>query len=297
LTDISEALDWESKWRERVEKIDDRYGKTGRVRSKTLSIYWSIIEVLRAATYQRTPELVAVPRRGHTTPILRAAADVAEGAVETVIDDKLDPEVREARDEWLRHGRGVLWTETAPIRIVHVPNLDFVIDHRARSWPTVMWVARRQWWSKDMIRARWPDVSFDHFSFVGDREEAAVWEHWHKPTGMVTMIAEGATTPLEQAPPAVQFSDFFPCPRPLGGMVEPGTMVPVPDVIQYQDQLEEVDKLTARMAELAESLRLRGFYPAGDGDLSVAVQRAMRSTNDREVLIPVSNFQQSAAPR
>lgn len=71
LTSINEALNWEYKYRERIEKIDERYGKTAKTRSKTLSVFWSIIEVMRAATFQRAPELVGVQIQSQRIMIMK----------------------------------------------------------------------------------------------------------------------------------------------------------------------------------------------------------------------------------
>jgi hypothetical protein len=37
----------------------------------------------------------------------------------------------------------------------------------------------------------------------------------------------------------------------------------VPDFIFYQDQCDEIDALTKRIAALTDSLKLVGFYPGG----------------------------------
>ena len=52
--------------------------------------------------------------------------------------------------------------------------------------------------------------------------------------------------------------------------------VPVPDVLQYRDQLEEINLLTGRIHALSDALEVKGFYPAGGGEIADAVQTAIR---------------------
>ena len=49
----------------------------------------------------------------------------------------------------------------------------------------------------------------------------------------------------------------------------------MPDVLQYQDQLDEIDQLTARIHALADALEVKGFYPSGGAEVAEAIQTAM----------------------
>ncbi len=46
-----------------------------------------------------------------------------------------------------------------------------------------------------------------------------------------------------------------------------GILVPVPDVLQYRDQLEEINLLTGRIHALSDALEVKGFYPAGGAEI------------------------------
>jgi hypothetical protein len=65
--------------------------------------------------------------------------------------------------------------------------------------------------------------------------------------------------------------------------------------LQYKDQIEEINEYTARIAALSQSLKMRGFYPAGGGDLSEAIETSMRSFENRALLIPISSTAAFAA--
>jgi hypothetical protein len=56
--------------------------------------------------------------------------------------------------------------------------------------------------------------------------------------------------------------------------VQRRTLIPVPDFLFYKDQLEEINELTARIGALADALKVRGFYPAGAGDIGDAIEAA-----------------------
>ena len=89
--------------------------------------------------------------------------------------------------------------------------------------------------------------------------------------------------------PFLTLENFFPCPRPVYGTVERGTLKPVPDFVYYKDQVEEINELTARISALAEALRMKGFYSAGVEELSDAIEAALRKTDNNAILIPVPN--------
>ncbi|MEB5079969.1 hypothetical protein RXR00_29085, partial [Pseudomonas aeruginosa] len=52
----------------------------------------------------------------------------------------------------------------------------------------------------------------------------------------------------------------------------------------------EINEYTARIAALSEALRLKGFYSAGQSDLSEAIEVALKSTDNRALLVPISSM-------
>ena len=91
------------------------------------------------------------------------------------------------------------------------------------------------------------------------------------------------------AEPPITPEEFFPCPRPAWSTVQRGTLTPVPDMVYYKDQLEEINELTARIGG-RKALRLKGFYSAGHDGLGEAVEQIMRRTDNEAILVPVSSF-------
>ena len=56
---------------------------------------------------------------------------------------------------------------------------------------------------------------------------------------------------------------FFPSPAPLLSISTNNTLIPVPFFLEYQDQANQLDSLTTRIAVLTDNLRYRGVYDAG----------------------------------
>ena len=89
-------------------------------------------------------------------------------------------------------------------------------------------------------------------------------------------VAEGVEDILDEDDAHLDLQNFFPCPKPAYGTVQRGSLVPVPDVMQYRDQLEEINMLTGRIHALRDALQVKGFYPAGGGEAADAIQTAIR---------------------
>jgi hypothetical protein len=121
-------------------------------------------------------------------------------------------------------------------------------------------------------------------------KKAGVWEIWCKSENKVVWVTEGVDVTLDEGKPHLELEDFFPCPRPAYATVQRRSLIPVPDMLFYKDQLEEINELTARIGALSDALQVRGFYPAGAGELGDAIETAIKSTVGNQVLIPISNW-------
>jgi hypothetical protein len=91
----------------------------------------------------------------------------------------------------------------------------------------------------------------------------------------VVWVARGCEDILDEDNPHLDLQGYFPCPKPAYGTCQRGSLVPVPDVLQYKDQLDEVNMLTGRIHALSDALEVKGFYPAGATEISDAVQTAI----------------------
>jgi hypothetical protein len=159
----------------------------------------------------------------------------------------------------------------------------------------VRWVARRAFLTRPELTARFGEIGAripldaggdDRTDAPDSARKAAVWEIWDKPSKSVIWIAKGLPgLALDARPDPLGLTGFFPCPRPLFGTLGPGTLIPTPDYVYWQDQAEEIDQLTTRIDRLIEALRVRGFY---SGAIEADLNALMRA--DDTTLIPVDSW-------
>lgn len=188
-------------------------------------------------------------------------------------------------------------------------NWDDFGHNVARTWKEVTCVWRKAYMSrkdgnKRFGKEKFQNVTLDqeaaenigggevnHDTAKSYKNKATVYEIWDKTSNKVYFIAKGGKEPLEVVDPYLQLRGFFPCPKPLYGALATNSLIPTPDYVYYQDQIEEVNDLTARIACLIDSLKVAGLYPAGASDTSAAIIKLADNATDN-VLIPVPNWSQ-----
>ena len=103
-------------------------------------------------------------------------------------------------------------------------------------------------------------------------------------------VAHGCEDILDESDPHLSLQNFFPCPKPAYGTVQRGSLIPVPDVMQYRDQLDEINLLTARIHALSDSVEVKAFYPAGGAEIADAMQTALAIKTPGVTMVPISNW-------
>lgn len=184
--------------------------------------------------------------------------------------------------------------ETTPVDYVYWQDFAHL---PARTWDEVTWVARRVYLSLEEGTERFgdqfrqvpltvsPDKKDGERTTTESLKKAAVWEIWDKPKKCVYWVAEGYDRILDHKQDPLELENFFPCPKPYFATLSTGTLVPVADFIQYQDQANEIDDITGRIQHLTRALKVMGIYAADEA----AVERLMKEGNDA-VMIPVKNW-------
>lgn len=166
---------------------------------------------------------------------------------------------------------------------------------QARTWSDVTWVARRVYMTKKAGIERFGDgfrdvpltqepVGLDDQAKDQAQKKAEVWEVWDKDGRTVVWVAKGYPAILDERADPYGLEGFFPCPKPLYATQTSDQITPVPDFSLYQDQAEEVDLLTTRIAGLVKALRLAGAYDASQP----ALARILESSDNS--LIPVEDW-------
>lgn len=304
-------------WQDRADNVDRAYANLERLasisREREFQLFWANVQVLGPSVYSRPPSPVVVPRFKDQRKLPRTASELLERCtVVTFETQDIDGTMRLVRDDLNVPARGAIWCRyEAEAKnddlgqracVEHVDRRDFSHDP-VRKWADVDWVSKRSWLTRKEARKRFAKTSGNAYqqaayerrkdSVTGETEttlKAGFWELWSKSQNKVVWVSENVDVVLDSDKPHLTLEGFFPCPKPAFGTTQRGTLIPVPDMLFYKDQIEEINEFTARISALAEGLRLKGFYPAGAGEIADAVEGAIKKNDNNAVLIPVSNW-------
>jgi hypothetical protein len=297
----------------KADNIDKQYANLERLanttRDREIQLFWANISVMAPSCYSRPPVPVVTARWNKDQELPRTASEMLERAtIITFEKEGIDGVMRLIRDDLVILARGAAWLRLETGKkgtrscIDHADRKDFLYEP-ARNWKDCDWVAKRSWLTEAAAGKRFRKYSGDayktlQYSVRKDAEsdaddgasKAGIWELWCKSQNTVVWVSEGANVCLDQGPPHLDLEDFFPCPRPAFGTLERRSLVPVPDMLFYKDQLEEINEITDRLAALTEAVRVRGFYPSGVGEVGDAIEAAVKNTSNNQVLVPISNW-------
>jgi hypothetical protein len=317
LTESEEAFE---RWNYHCDRIDKSLASlerlADRVRDKQFQMLWANIEVIKPSIYARPPKPVVVPKFKDRRPVYQQASEVLERCAVVALDlAHINDLMIQLRDDiavtgrgvpWLRYesgGRGGYYGKRERVCFDYKHRRDF-LHSISRCWYEVTWVAGASYLTRPEARERFKKHSGDAYQEaeykvdkeskeVGgadDRERAQFWEIWHKTENRVVWVSHGCEDILDESEPHLDLQDFFPCPRPAYGTLQRGSLVPVPDPMQYQDQLDELNMLTAKIHSLSDALEAKGFYPAGGAEIADAIETAVKIKTPGKVLIPISNW-------
>jgi len=223
------------------------------------------------------------------------------GAVSDTAGDRNDP--GQAADQ---NGEK-LTSEHVCTEFVHWA--DFGHELR-RTWPEVNIVWRRVYMDRGAVEKRWGKEQADKLNFsmrpeyaqrygpdIKDATEpqAVIYELWDKTRKKTVWISKDEKILLESGKPPLNFRDFFPCPRPAYGTLATGSLIPTPDYRYYQDQAEEINDLTEKIAALQEWLVLKAFIPAGPSsegsDAIISMLQALSErASSKGIFVPVESW-------
>ncbi len=216
--------------------------------------------------------------------------------------DDFDSAMKGSVEDRLLPGRGVSWVRYEPEivnveegqitedqespeaepaqRIVsaHSP-CDYVfwqdfLHSPARTWEEVWWVSRWVYMTKQEGLDRFGEVFLtvpcdqveNESGQKGKKDDkekkAKVAEIWNKKTGKVCWVAKGYPEALDERDDFLKLEKFFPCPKPLYATTTTGSLIPIPDFCEYQDQADEIDSLTQRINLLVKACKAVGMFNA-----------------------------------
>lgn len=220
-----------------------------------------------------------------------------EGDLEPELDEAM--EMGDAPDENKMESTGSqVVRESTPIDYVHWE--DFLtFPANARTWAEVVAVGKRVYLTYEQMKERFgreiakaiPLQKDERLKNRGDTSESEdevkgeVFEIWSKEDLSVYWVAEGYDFLLDRKDDPLNLENFFPVPRPLLANATNGSVLPVADYIQYQDQATQIDELSQRIAMLTRACKVAGVYAAN----AKGVQRLLNESVENE-LIPVDDW-------
>tara|TARA_R110000787_G_scaffold276315_1_gene385235 strand:+ start:1263 stop:3179 length:1917 start_codon:yes stop_codon:yes gene_type:complete len=157
------------------------------------------------------------------------------------------------------------------------------------------WRARRHLFTREELTGRgfdnaedvqlnWSPERADDAGMGETYNRAEVWEIWDKVKRRRLFVATGHKDVLADDEDPYSLEHFFPCPTPLIAVRTNNTSIPVPEFTLYQDQADELDRITTRITNLIEGLRRRGVY-----DSSIPELAKLANATDNE-FIASDNF-------
>jgi hypothetical protein len=317
-----EQESWEKRAEKIVKRYRD--DRSEMANGKKYNILWSNVRTLVPAVYSKKPKAYCQRRNKDKDPVARCASTLLQRALQYEIDQysDYDEALKHSVLDRMLGGRGVAWirfqsdaghedelAESAEITTSTDSNelcpTDYVFwkDFRhspARTWDEVTWVARRVYLSRDEGVERFGDdfkkVPLSHEPIGLDKmkkggvdiegmKKAVVWEIWDKSSKRAIWVAVGYEFILDQKDDPLMLEGFFPCPKPLFSTMTSDTLVPIPDYTLYQDQANELDDITGRIAKLVEAVKVVGVYDASQTN----VARMLQEGFDNQ-LIPVDTW-------
>lgn len=194
----------------------------------------------------------------------------------------------------------VVVRESTPVDYIHWEDFLY-FPATARTWSEVVAVGKRVYLTFTQMSTRFgKDIAkkiplqkderrkHDGYGTEDDSEnevKGEVFEIWNKEDKSVYWVAEGYDYLLDRKDDPLNLENFFPCPRPIIANQTNGTLVPVADYIEYQDQAAQIDELSQRIAMLTRACKVAGVYNAA----AKGVQRLLNESVENE-LIPVDDW-------
>lgn len=309
------AAKWHTQGKKIVKRYTDERSDQAQSRLK-YNILWANVETLKPAIYAKTPKPEVERRFLDKDPIGRVASTVLERCLAYYLSaTPFGSTMRQSRTDYLLVGRGVSWVRYAP-RFKSTEQItddvpmeelaweevlsDYVhwrdFGHNvARTWEEVDVVWRIVYMTRDQMKKRkfddWNKVALDYSDkSIKDAEgeagkKAAVYEVWDKGKGKVVWLTKSHPRFLDERADPLKLDRFFPCSQPIYATLANESLIPVPDYVEYQDQAQEIDELTARISALQKAIKAAGVYDSSQQAIGRLLSEGVVNT-----LLPVDSW-------
>lgn len=216
--------------------------------------------------------------------------DDDQGDIEGEDDDQETEKLDDTGDRIVR--------ESTPVDYIYWEDF-FVFPFNARTWKEVTAIGKRVYMTRDQMTRRFgKDVGEDIPLKKDDRnagkydgadmdpdDKGEVFEIWSMTDRAVYWFAEGYEYLCDRKDDPLKLENFFPVPRPIFANSTNGTLIPIPDFLEYQDQAIQIDELTQRISMLAKACKVAGVYNAAAKDIQRLFDEAVENQ-----LIPVDDW-------
>jgi hypothetical protein len=174
----------------------------------------------------------------------------------------------------------------------------------ARVWHEVWLVWRKVYLDREEIITRFnpskeliAEIQFAHSEVDTEQNKdnevsvkAEIYEAWNSKTKKAYWFHKQSTAFLDEQDDPLGLPDFFPCPKPIYAVLDNYSLIPTPDFVEYQDQANELDEITARISQITKSLKIVGIY-----DASVPALERLLAEGYENYMIPVDQWTSFAA--
>lgn len=167
----------------------------------------------------------------------------------------------------------------------------------ARTWEEVTAVWRRAYLTRGKLIERFGEElgkkipldftpkGMDDQQATDANKKATIYEIWDRDTKKAIWLSKHHPEKLDERDDPLRLEKFFPCPRPLYATLANDSLIPVPDYVEYQDQAEEMDALTGRIASITKAIKVAGVHDASAQGLQRLLAEGVENT-----LIPVDSW-------
>lgn len=254
--------------------------------ARRFNILYSNTETIAAAAYNSSPVPDIRRRFADEDQAGRMAAQVLERCLSFSMDEyDVDAAFRLHVRDALVPGRGVLRVRYEPTTVgdeivyqrVWCEPVEWQDFRRgpAKQWQDVPWLAFRHYLSRAELKKldatigakinldyALPDAEKGGGENTPDQiKRALVWEIWDKERRQVLFIAPAwENGPITVTKDPLGLGQFFPVPRPLQPIENPGSLTPIEPYRLYSGLAEELERLTKRSYALANAIKWRGAY-------------------------------------
>lgn len=190
---------------------------------------------------------------------------------------------------------------------------DRVYFGYAKKWSKVPWIAYEEYIDRDEAERLFGIETASKLKFsegedgddegehrqsagqnLGGKKTTLIYQIWDKDGGrVIRWVSPGyGDGVLKTDPDPLQLTGFFNCPRPMTFIAKSNDLVPVAMYKMYENQAEELNRLTQRIKTVVGALRARGIY---DSELGDDLDRLMKEGD--AILIPSDKTSSLAAEK